>query len=182
MVEKLRAKGVSYEHTWHVEPNPAGTGYHVHAYQHGDDPTPYIAEVAASAAIGWTDVVAYTHHTGPIDYGMKMAADPSTSTEYLRVNGNRLGHHTRRFYRDAEGNPCSLSVAPRQKENQVNGRQAHRRQRTVPSAAPAPARPRPLLDPIRDTLPVRHYCSGHRQQRSPRPPRSICRAARPRPP
>lgn len=183
LAEKLRAKGVRYQHDWHVEANPAGTGWHVHAYQHGDDPSPYLAGVAASVGLGWTGrVIDYTHHRGPIDYGMKRAADPRTRHEYLDVNGGRLSHHTRGFYRDRQDNPIALSVALGRRRPKATDTSRGTDLR-APCATPAPGPPVARSDPIRDARPSAHrYCGVHRPPIRPRPRSFIEHPARSRPP
>lgn len=106
---------------WSVEPNPKGTGHHVHAEQYG----PFIPQRLLSrwaAAEGMGRVVDVRRIRMRVDvssryllklaadaYGTKLArGDMEQLSTYLRVNGGRqLVHASRGFWRDQDGNRLS---------------------------------------------------------------------------
>lgn len=95
---------------WHVEPNPAGTGHHVHAYQRGDFlPQNELSRLAQRRGMG--EVVWITKHELPADapatygvklagitYGLKMTEQEASMRAYLDANGGRLVHASRSFW------------------------------------------------------------------------------------
>lgn len=110
------------EWVWHVEPNPAGTGHHVHAWQHGD----FLDQAALSrmaARRGMGEVVrinrvravtgshasmAYGMKLAGLDYGMKSTRELGEQADgYLRANGQRLHHHSRSYWRHPNGEPIA---------------------------------------------------------------------------
>jgi hypothetical protein len=108
------------EWVWHVEPNPAGTGHHVHAWQHGDflDQSK-LSRMAARrgmgevvrisrvrAAVGSGASMAYGMKLAGLDYGMKEAiALGDQARRYLDANGQRLHHQSRGYWRHPNGEP-----------------------------------------------------------------------------
>lgn len=90
----------------HVEPNPRETGYHGHIWQHGSFiPKAALQTAAHRAGCGWTSVNQIrTRNVGAyglkgLGYGLKGVQEEVTGTEYLRVNGSRLTHQSRGFFR-----------------------------------------------------------------------------------
>jgi hypothetical protein len=128
----LRAAGLEVDWCWHVEPNPAGTGHHVHGWQRGDFlPQGILSEMADGCGMGRVcDVRKWRPKGGPavsyglklagIGYGLKMAEGERQLEEYLRVNGGRMVHSSRGFWVDVEGKRCSLRDA-RQSWSQLSG-------------------------------------------------------------
>lgn len=105
---------------FHVEPNPEGTGYHAHVVQHGPRKINKDALDQASfrAGGGLTRVRKVQHVDGLAEYGLKGAAlaayglkGASEGMEYLRLNGGRLGHYSRGFFRGADGATLAVRVA-----------------------------------------------------------------------
>ncbi len=114
----VRANGLAWEDMAHIEPNPTGTGNHAHLWQWGDRvPTKILEQLAARARLGYVVGVGRRQRPpgAPLSYGMKAVlagapdgADlpPETAT-FLALNGWRLGHATRRFWRDGPGRPLA---------------------------------------------------------------------------
>lgn len=122
--EYLKRKDVAVgEWVWHVEPNPAGTGHHVHAWQHGRTKLPsawVLSEVAGAVGIGVVVRVNRVRSTvGAASYGLKgvraMGYGLKGTAEgggYLPTNGGRLTHQSRSFFR-VDGRPVPVRVAER---------------------------------------------------------------------
>lgn len=115
---KQRAGVDPGEWAWWVERNPAGTGHHVHIAQWG----PYVSlrelrRAARTAGCGeWVHVSAVDNPVnlaayglkglGLADYGVKgfdREHEDAARREALRINGGRVSHNTRRYWRDAHG-------------------------------------------------------------------------------
>jgi hypothetical protein len=113
--EILKGEGFrSSEWAYHVERNPKGTGYHAHAWQHGDYiPQATLQEVCRRADVGIprierlrkTGAVAYG--VKAITYGLKDAEAVDARREFLQINGGRMVHATRDFWRDEHGERCT---------------------------------------------------------------------------
>lgn len=96
-----------------VEPNPRGTGFHAHAWQHGPDKVDMAAlDVAAQAAGAGFCKVETVRNVGQASrYGLKglggagygLKGTDGDPAEYLRVNGGRLTHQSRGFFRSEDG-------------------------------------------------------------------------------
>ncbi len=111
---RLRASGRSVSWCWHVEPNPKGTGNHVHAFQRGDYlPQRELSKVARGVGMGsvvWAEKVSepdpvklgYGLKLAGIGYGLKMAEAEASLASYLGCNGRRLVHTSRGFW-EVEG-------------------------------------------------------------------------------
>lgn len=105
----------------HVEPNPQGTGFHAHIWQHGS----YIAkdalqEAGHHAGTGWTRVDRVRQTASAASYGLKGMAyglkgvtgqQDASTLEYLRVNGGRLTHQSRAFFRGPKGETLPVRQA-----------------------------------------------------------------------
>ena len=112
----LKGLGVRSEDVYHVEPNPQGTGCHVHMWRWGDRlARSVVAEAAVRAGMGsFADVQPRRQPSGsPLTYGLKtILNEPSEgmtlspgAQRYLDLNGNRLCHASRNFWRDETGGP-----------------------------------------------------------------------------
>lgn len=100
-----------FEWAWSVEPNPRGTGYHVHALQWGSyTPQRLLSERAVARGMGrvtWVNALdrrsassIYLVKLAADAYGMKAATRAGEFERYLDVNGGRLMHTSRQFWRD----------------------------------------------------------------------------------
>ena len=110
-----------FEWTWHVEPNPLGTGHHAHAWQHGS----FVPQALLSAKAdrvgmgGFARVNAIRSQVGAgqyglkgISYGLKGAEADDEGMGYLVDNGWRLTHQSRGYYR-VDGERASVKNAER---------------------------------------------------------------------
>lgn len=118
--EVLRA---TYTGGWayHLEPNPDGTGTHAHAWWRGDHlGRRKLSDAARRAQLGeWVSTAeAHLPPAGPsgvprLTYGLKsVLRQPSNGLHlsgdaeaFLALNGGRLVHATRGYWRDWEGRP-----------------------------------------------------------------------------
>lgn len=114
---------VQFEWVYHVEPNPQGTGHHVHAWQRGDFlPQDELVEAADSAGMG--RVVFINKIRNPLEsanyglkglgYGLKGIAAAESRSAYLVANGRRLTHQSRSFFVDSDGQRCGVRDAERE--------------------------------------------------------------------
>jgi hypothetical protein len=114
----LRRRGLESHEVFHVEPNPLGSGHHIHAWQWGDPLNDaLLSDAAASAGMGTFAVVRPRRAPdgAPLAYGLKVVIDgspdgrtlPENTWQFLRLNGGRLGHATRSFWRDEHGRQLS---------------------------------------------------------------------------
>jgi hypothetical protein len=95
------------EWLWHLEPNPAGTGHHAHIWQHGRDKidTDALRIAQARAGLGaWHHVSRVTAVLGSATYGLKglgygMKGTDDSPDRYLDLNGGRLTHQSRGYFR-----------------------------------------------------------------------------------
>lgn len=119
----VEALGKDLEMTYSVEPNPLGTGHHVHAWERGA----YIPQALLSAAanrVGMggfariskirSDVGASKYGLKGVGYGLKGAMQSDAARQYIAENGKRLTHQTRGFFLDAAGVPSPVRVAERE--------------------------------------------------------------------
>lgn len=123
--QALKRGGVNTEMAFHVEPNPRGTGTHAHAWAHGGPPrTRELRAAADTANMGSVVLLREIHLPSDgtitaLTYGMKacltvpenggeLAAD---AREYLDLNGGRLVHASRGFWRDAHGHSLGSQKA-----------------------------------------------------------------------
>lgn len=113
------------EWVYSVEPNPKGTGFHAHAWQHGPSKVNAVAldRAAKRAGAGWCKVETVRSRASAASYGLKgiggmgygLKGADEDSSEYLRVNGGRLTHQSRAFFRSEAG----ATVAVRQAESEA---------------------------------------------------------------
>ena len=114
----LRRAKLQIQYAWHVEPNPHSDDHHIHMWAHGDK-VKAITLASAAGAVGMGQQVYVKAAASGTDgarnftYGMKMCrpsrADASAmspeAAQFLELNGGRLVHPTRGFWRDASGRP-----------------------------------------------------------------------------
>ena len=117
--------GRRFEDCWHVEPNPAGTGHHVHAWQRGGFvPQGVLSRLADARGMGRVCDIRAWRPEGPlaegyglklagVRYGLKLAESSDQMFTYLEANGGRLVHASRGFWRDELGEPCGQKAARR---------------------------------------------------------------------
>ena len=121
--ELTRKNGVVFEWVWHVEPNPAGTGAHVHAWLRTEAclDQGLLSVPAQRAGMGTELDVSLTRTPMGYDgselrgadtasYSMKTAMGDKQSDRlsddqkvYLGLNGGRLSHASRGFWVDEHG-------------------------------------------------------------------------------
>ncbi len=97
---------------WVIEPNPKGTGYHLHAWGWGGAfSKDQLAEQAALVGYGYTDLVPKTYD-GDFGYIAKNATyNQASLNEHLRLNSPEL-IHGRGFWRDGStGGPLDQREA-----------------------------------------------------------------------
>lgn len=98
--------GVRVEWCWSVEPNPKGTGHHVHAWQRGDFISQArLSDLADSKGMGYRVDIRRWHENGGeayamkgVGYGMKGAEASAAGAAFLENNGGRLTHSSRGFF------------------------------------------------------------------------------------
>ena len=115
----LRSDGTKVEWIWMVEANPRGTGHHAHFWQHGDFiPQDRLQRLCERRGMGIPWIGAWKARkpqSGDPDalqtviygmkgaaYGLKATATTSGLAEHLRLNGGRLEHHSRGFFREGD--------------------------------------------------------------------------------
>ena len=111
-----------FEWTFSVEPNPKGTGHHVHAWQRGAF-IPQAALSSAADAAGFgpfarinkvrTEQGAGAYGLKGLGYGLKGAAAVESRVSFLLANGKRLTHQSRGFFLDSEGQPVPVRDSER---------------------------------------------------------------------
>jgi hypothetical protein len=118
-VERLRERGYKVEWAYHLEENPRETGFHAHAWQHGDYvPQDELQDVCRSAGLGIPFINRMRQRTGRsggVSYGLKGVRYGMKSEDlsgFLDLNGGRLVHATRNFWRDGvDGERLTLESA-----------------------------------------------------------------------
>jgi hypothetical protein len=111
---RVRRKVPRWQDLFHVECNPSKPGTHVHMWQWGGRPSlALVRESATAAGMGpHVHVEPRAAPRGaPLGYGMKSILDSPVSEgltpeidDFLVLNGERLHHQTRDFWRDQYGN------------------------------------------------------------------------------
>jgi hypothetical protein len=108
----LVALGQEVEWAWSAEPNPAGTGNHVHALQRGSRPIPKRLLSRVADGVGFGSVTDIRRIRGGLDrvsryplkslaafaYTTKLAGDLGQFESYLELNGGRSFLHTSRGF------------------------------------------------------------------------------------
>jgi hypothetical protein len=107
----------------HVECNPALTGFHGHIWQHGPRKinADALDQAAFRAGAGLTRVRKVRSEVGVAGYGLKGAGamgyglkgSEGDPMEYLRLNGGRLTHQSRGFFRSEDGATLNVRSAER---------------------------------------------------------------------
>jgi len=110
----VRRSGRDWNVAWSVEPNPKGTGHHVHALHYGAFvPQRTLSRLSDAAGLGpVVDIRRVTRRLEASRYGLKLAASAygvkmadGELESYLRCNGGRVIHTSRGFWRDGPGRP-----------------------------------------------------------------------------
>lgn len=105
---------------YHVEPNPKGTGHHVHAWERGAYiPQKVLSQVASRVGMGGFARISKVKSVRDssnyglkgLGYGMKGVEAKESQAAYLVANGRRLTHQSRRFFLDSDGQPCGVKDA-----------------------------------------------------------------------
>lgn len=122
---RIRASVPESRWCWHVEPNPAGTGQHVHFWQRGGFiPQQALTNLAKREGMGGvTDIrrwklkpgtaVGYGVKLTGVFYGLKTSEAEGGMSTYLAANGGRLVHASRGWWRDRQGVTCTQRAAMR---------------------------------------------------------------------
>lgn len=123
--QALGRKGIqSGEWSWTLEHNPLDSGYHAHVLQHGPFLDQGLLQVAchkAGAGIPYINAIKRTPGKsarygmkgfGADGYGLKKFRAEGDAQLALRINGDRLEHHTRAFFR-INGNAAPLKEVER---------------------------------------------------------------------
>lgn len=115
----MNRKVAGWQDCYHVERNPSGVGNHIHAWAwsaSGSLTRDVVRDAAARADMGWADVQPRRAPEGAsLSYGLKavLQGDPTAAllppatADFLSINGGRLLHATRGFWRDGRGNAIS---------------------------------------------------------------------------
>ncbi len=120
--ELQKELGKSFEWVYHVEPNPKGTGHHVHAWERGAFiPQEMLSRVADGAGFGPFARInkirsvedAANYGLKGLGYGLKGVAAVESRSAYLIANGKRLTHQSRGFFVDSEGQSVGVRDAER---------------------------------------------------------------------
>lgn len=103
VLRSIRRAGYEWEWAHHVERNPAGTGYHLHGFQHGDYvPQAELQDACERAGLGYPDIRKFTLRGETAAYGVKSVKYGMKSDDledFLHLNGGRMVHATRAFWR-----------------------------------------------------------------------------------
>ena len=109
------------EWVYHAEMNPRETGFHAHAWEHGARKVdaPALDLAAHRAGAGWCKVETIRNPGGVGAYGLKgigglgygLKGADSDPLEYLRLNGGRLTHQSRGFFRRQDGRAVGVRQA-----------------------------------------------------------------------
>ncbi len=112
LVHELRRRGYHCQIYWAIEPNPRGTGNHIHALQHGD----YVPQALLQSLWGAiVHIEAVTTEVGASAGGVAMyvvkgavvagyvtKGEGSDLPRHLHLNGNRSAHWSRGFMRTSD--------------------------------------------------------------------------------
>lgn len=119
LVKWLRRNFGRVELCYSIEPNPKGTGNHAHAWQHGPRKIPQAAlqEACHRVGLGFPDIRRWRNRGGATGYGLKGIGYGMKSDDletFLDLNGGRLVHATRDFFRDGrQGERLTMGEAKR---------------------------------------------------------------------
>lgn len=105
---RVAATGARWEWCWSVEPNPRGTGHHVHAWQRGDFlPQRELSNIARREGAGHVVDIRRWDQGGReeagyglkgVTYGTKLASGEDSAEAFLAANGGRLTHQSRGWW------------------------------------------------------------------------------------
>lgn len=131
--QALKRAGVpSGEWSWTLEVNPAGTGYHAHAVQHGSYISqPALQEACLRAGAGFPYINTIRGSAsrtsryglkafGAAGYGLKGYRQSDNAFEALDMNHGRLEHHTPGFF-NVDGSKVRVRQAERLAVEEVYG-------------------------------------------------------------
>lgn len=120
----IRRDGFEWNLAYHVEWNPSGNGMtHAHGWQYGDFvPQARLQELCEKVGQGFPYIERIKQRVGRgqnvsyglkgVTYGLKGAYERETLDGFLEVNGGRLVHSTRGFWRDGRrGETLTLEEA-----------------------------------------------------------------------
>jgi hypothetical protein len=107
---RVRKDGYSWNVAYGVERNPAGTGHHAHLYQWGSFiPQRRLQELCAREGMGFPDIRKWepqgtaTYAMKAATYAVKGAQGQDGLAEHLDLNGGRILHVSRGFWRHGSG-------------------------------------------------------------------------------
>jgi hypothetical protein len=105
VVRWMRRNFDEVQMAYHVEPNPKGTGNHLHAWEHGPNKIPQRAlqEACHRSGFGIPDIRRFKVR-GSVTYGLKGVSYGMKHDDletFLSLNGGRLVHATHGFWRDS---------------------------------------------------------------------------------
>lgn len=112
----------AFEWVWHIEENPGENGHHAHAWQHGNYiPQGLITATAKKLGMGKVTHVSKLRSVGAasryglkgLTYGLKGVLAEEEGEKYLGLNGRRLSHQSRSFFRSPEGGKLPVREAER---------------------------------------------------------------------
>jgi hypothetical protein len=115
--ELQKALEKEFQWVYHVEPNPKGTGHHVHAWERGAFiPQRLLSATADHVGMGGFARInkirsvrdAANYGLKGLGYGMKGVEAAESRSEYLLANGRRLTHQSRGFFVDSDGQKASV--------------------------------------------------------------------------
>lgn len=125
LAHEVRARGVAWEWVWSVEPNPKGTGHHVHCWQRGGYVSQRVLSAAADACgmgrvvdvRAWRaqDAEGAGYGLKGITYGVKGAGAGDGATAWLAANGGRLTHQSRAWWGPAGVRAAERSALERRR-------------------------------------------------------------------
>jgi hypothetical protein len=118
----LKREVGEFEWVWSVEENPNANGHHVHGWQHGSyTPQKLISATAKKLGMGEVTHVSKLRSVGAasryglkgLTYGLKGVLAEEEGEKYLGLNGKRLSHQSRNFFRAPEGGKLPVREAER---------------------------------------------------------------------
>lgn len=112
------------EWVYSTEPNPAGTGNHVHAWERGKSmiPQALLSSSAVVAGMGGfarinkirSNVGASKYGLKGLGYGLKGAMQSDAARSYMKENNGRLTHQSRGFFTDVAGESVPVRISERE--------------------------------------------------------------------
>lgn len=122
LIPRIRRRGYDWRWAYSIEPNPHSLGAHIHAWQCGSHVPQHVLQMLCEeVGVGQPWIAMRTAPDGaPLGYGMKLAtairempldAAREQLQRFVDLNGGRLIHASRYFWRDRFGNPVTLRRA-----------------------------------------------------------------------